>query len=226
MSNLERLNKEPNAPHVSLISQEKWVNKFIQNIYKFRILIVTLIMIAINILGYFTWSGATIAEKLKNFITLLGGASIIIGIFYSILNYENNQIKIKNDSKVSKEILTFSTATKSYDSHMTQCFAKIHLFYDENINLLQNGQHGLFEQKINADIEVKSAWLIVLNYFECICAGIDQGIMDEEFMREFFQTIFKNYQRMFSNYIDYLRRERKTERIFSHFTQTCQKWIK
>lgn len=91
---------------------ENNLNKFLRFIYYYRLAFVLLALILISYLDYKVWCNYSQDDQLKNAALVLTCGSIVIGIFYSIINYEHNQLKFKHEVKASRELLTFTTASK------------------------------------------------------------------------------------------------------------------
>ena len=67
---------------------------------------------------------------------------------------------------------------------------------------------------------------MVLNYLEAISIGVEQRIMDEHFMKQFFTTIFRNNYNRFGPYIEYVKKQNGTNRVFNSFIELAKKWEK
>jgi hypothetical protein len=65
----------------------------------------------------------------------------------------------------------------------------------------------------------------MLNFLESISLGVLQGIMDEEFIKGFFGSVFKNQYNTYIVFIEYRRREKQNPKIWNSFTTLAFKWI-
>jgi|ERR1035437_1169191 hypothetical protein len=205
---------------------ENWINRFIGFIFYYRLIFVLITVGFIYFLCVRVWDASTPDEKLKNAALVFTGGSIIIGIFYSIINYEHNLSKFKYDVKAARETLTFTTAAKMYEADMVKYFRTVKAFYETYINLFKENKGEEINKLLIADPDTRVAFVIIFNYFEGISISINQCIMDEDFMKEFFKTIFKNYYNRYGMFLDYLRKDAGTKRIFRHFTALAERWDK
>lgn len=183
-------------------------------------------LIGIIVLSYVVGKRSDAPDKLKNAALVLTGGSIIIGIFYSIINYEHNQLKFKHDVKTSREVLTFTTATKMYDKEMINHFRNVKTFYQTNKEFFVQNRCLEIDRLLTEETEKRVSFIVLFNYLEGISVGINQGIMDEVFMKEFFKTLFRDYSQYFGLYLDFLRKESNSPRIFRHFTALAERWNK
>mgnify|MGYP001793455455 FL=1 len=162
-------------------------------------------------------------ERLKNFALILNCGSIIIGIFYSLINYEHNQLKLKHDVQSAKETLTFNTACKMHDEKMIMHFKKVRNFYIENKTLFDQSKMDEIDKRITPD-ENWISFIIVFNYLESIAIGINQYIMDEDFIKEFFKSLYLELYYNYGTFIVHLRKERGVQDIFKGFTDLAINW--
>lgn len=212
------------ASRYRIPSFETPINRAIGFIFYFRLVWV---LIAIGITGYSSyviWCSSIDAEKLKNCAIVFSAGSVIIGIFYSIINYEHNLSKFKHDVKSAKDVLTFNTACNMHNPDTIGHFRTIELFYKANEALFKSNKNNEINELFLAQPESRVSFIVILNYFESISVGIDQGIMDEAFIKDFFKTIFMEYFKKFDSYIGFLRNESNSDRIFVKYTALAQKW--
>lgn len=208
-------------------SAEKAVNKFIAFVFYYRLAFVIISVIAIVIIAVIQYKVSPPGDKLKNAALVFTGGSIIIGIFYSIINYEHNQIRFKHDVKTSREILTFNTACKMHDMEMINHFRAIKAFYQENKNLFVQNRCDEIDKLLKGEkADTRISFVVIFNYLETISIGVQQGIMDEDFMKEFFKTVFRDYYKFYGTYIEFSRKEYNSPRIYRPFTNLAEKWGK
>lgn len=202
---------------------EKALNKFLAFLHFYRLMWVLITLVGIGFLTYYVWQQSTDADKLKNAALAVTCGSIILGIFYSLVNYENNQIKIKHDIQTAKELLTYNTSCKMYDKEMLEHFRVAHSFYEANKSLFVTGDSHGIDKLFLADWKTRQSLVVILNYLEVICIGINQGIMDENFIKQFFSSIFRNNYGKFGPYLESMRIA-KGGSVYSHFTRVAKKW--
>lgn len=102
-------------------------------------------------------------------------------------------------------------------------FRILRTFYAENSNSFLQSNWQEIEQLWKVHPDSRTSFIIIFNYLETISIGIEQEIMDEIFMKEFFKTIFKEYLSKYGTYLDYIRRV-QSDRIYRNFTKMALKW--
>ena len=145
-------------------------------------------------------------------------------IFYSIINYEHNQLKFKHEKKASRELLTFTTASKMHENELMNNFKVIREFYAENSQLFLESRWNEIDALWKSSPNKRFSFIIIFNYFESISIGLEQDIMDETFMKEFFKTVFRDYLLKYGTYLDYERITHRSDRIYQSFTRIATKW--
>lgn len=118
------------------------------------------------------------------------------------------------------------TACKMHEVDTIQHFRNIKAFHTKNKNLFTDKRFSEIDTQLGTveNASIRDSFIVVFNYFEGISIGIEQGIMDEIFMKEFFKTLFNDCANDYGTYIEYLRVERKSSRIFHRFTALAQRW--
>lgn len=202
----------------------KPLNIIIGFIFYYRLVVVILGFGGIIFACKNVYEISILEDKLKNAALVLTGGSIVIGIFYSIINYEHSKQKFNHDVKSSREILTFNTACKMHDVNTIEHFRKIKTFYVLNKTLISDGKFKEFDTLLTKEIDVRVSFIVIFNYFECISIGIEQGIMDETFMKSFFKTVFIHNLNTFGPFIDFMKKEYNADRMFWKFTELATKW--
>jgi hypothetical protein len=203
---------------------EKAINQVISFIFYYRLVFVLLALTGIVYTGLCVYEESMPADKLRNGALIFTGGSVIIGIFYSILNYEHNQLKFRHDIKVSRETLTYNTTCRMHEAEMIRHFKTLKGFYEDHRLLFSRGVYPDIQKLFRDNTEARMALVVLFNYFEGISLGVLQGIMDESFMKEFFKSIFVEYHHLFGGFLDYVRSESKSARIFWRFSQLAEKW--
>jgi len=125
--------------------------------------------------------------------------------------------------KTSRELLTYNTSCKMYDSEMLEHFRISKKFHEENKSLFETGDVSKIDAKFEEDYKSRQSTIVVLNYLEVISIGINQLIIDEEFMKQFFKTIFKENLGRYGTYIDRVR-VKKGNTIYQNFTLVSERW--
>jgi hypothetical protein len=164
--------------------------------------------------------------KKSEIVKILNGGLVIIGIMYSILTYESNQVKIRHDIRVSKSSTTFK-AMKEWNSSPMIDYMKICKDFQnkKEYKLLKNDIAAFiveFEKPVNQ--EYQKSLFCILNYFETMAVGINEDLMDEEFMRKYFCNIFFEFYDTYYPFIKGIRKTKKDFSILSEFTNLVNKW--
>lgn len=215
----------PAESRYTIPSLERFINRLIGFIFYYRLLLVFLSMVAIVILSICVYNSSDVIDKLKNVAIILTGGSIIIGIFYSIINYEHNQIKFNHDKKSTRETLTFNTACRMHETAMVSHIKNVKLFYLNNKELFISNKHLDVAASLAEQEETRISFIIVFNYFEGIALAINQGIIDETFMKKFFKSVFRDHYNFYGSHFLFLRKENNSPDTCIHFTNLASKWI-
>lgn len=181
-------------------------------------------LIVIGFLGSKVLSHSAPEDKLKNLAVVLTGGSVMIGIFYSIINYEHNMHKFNHDVQTQKELLTFSTASLAYKTETVLQLGQLHAFYNKHELKFENNLMSDVYDEVKKDGDTNIAMIVIFNYFESISIGMEQGIMDESFMKGFFKTSFIGIYNKFGCYIEFLQIKNNSSRIFWKYVAISKKW--
>ena len=71
---------------------------------------------------------------------------------------------------------------------------------------------------------LRISFISLFNYFECMGLGIHEGIMDERFVRGFFERIFVEHHNKYGNYLAYKRNKTLDQKLYKNFTKLARKW--
>ncbi len=166
--------------------------------------------IVISIMGfYLNWKLGLPPDKVAGIVL---GSLVVVTLFFTALTFEYNHKKNLRDSEKSKNLLTFSTAVDWNKSPITDHIILL-TKHQAEINVFIEKQDATlfweFLTNINKSysLEVRSALAGILNYFEYVCIGIDKDLIDEAFVRDFFETIFLKYHEKYLFYIKFRRAE-------------------
>lgn len=204
---------------------ENFINRLINGVFYYRLIIAIISIVAIVVFSIIEYCSSVEADKLKNLAIVLTGGSIIIGIFYSIINYEHNHIKFNHDKKSTIDALTFNIACKMHETSLLSHIKNVKQFYLLNKDLFTQSKNRDIEVLLAENEDIRISYLAMFNYFESIAIAIDQGIIDEIFMKKFFSSIFRDYCNFYSSYFVYIRREHNSPEAFLNFTTLASKWI-
>jgi hypothetical protein len=151
---------------------------------------------------------------------------VLISLFYSILAFEFNVQKNREDKRVQKSMSTYNAISDWQKSPLVD--------YTKTIRAFENGEHKgklrgsmkeLDEFLDGAEqADLKKAIVSTINYFEVLAGGIGENIMDEEFTRRYFKTIFTLYYKDWIQWITHRRTTEDSEHLWTDFTNLVEKW--
>lgn len=210
----------------NLTTTEKIVKFIVENLFNLRFWI--LIAGAVGIFFVAREVDSDGKSTIKDIIQAITGCSVIIALFYTIITYEYNQTKFKHDIKTSKDTLSFNIALEWHRPVMVDHLKTCAEFLQNNKTLIdQNKAHDFdLELEKKEHVDQKRALLSIFNYFECISLGVKRGIMDEEFTKGFFKSIFAQFLREYQFYIDYRRKKHANSGMWCNFTELACRWEK
>lgn len=212
------------AHSYSISGLEAFINKIIGFVFYYRLVVVILAICALITIGYMATNNSINQEKLKTISILLACGSVIIGIFYSVINYEHSQIKFVNDMRTSKKILSYNAASEWFKPAMVENLKLTKILYIENKHYIDQDKALEFSDLLDKNEEARSALVSIFNYLECIAIAINSGVLDEEFMKEYLNGICAGYLANYGFYINYRRNTEKSSKIWIHFTNLATKW--
>ena len=205
--------------------REKLVRKIVDNIFIIRYWVVLILMAILIWFTYHVYHKP--GTQVRDVIAVFAGGSVLITIFYQLINYEYSQRKFKHDIKSSKDTLSFNVALEWHKEFMTSNVNTLYKFYKLNKTFLDDGAPRKFHEELEKEENEKfyDALLSVFNFLETLCLGVKQGIMDEEFIKGFFNSLFIVQYNRYITYIEYRRREKQNPKIWVNFTTLSEKWI-
>ncbi|HEV8514235.1 MAG TPA: DUF4760 domain-containing protein [Cyclobacteriaceae bacterium] len=208
-----------------LTNAEKVTKFLVENIFKGRFIFLIIGVIGIYFIVKYVSEDQSVSRK--DLVQVITGCALIIALFYTIITYEYNQRKFQYDVKNSRDILSFNISKEWHDPTLVGYSKTCHEFMRQCHKILKevdaNKLHEALEAPENGD--QKMALLSIFNYFESISLGIKQGIMDEDFIKGFFKSVFTHYYNEYNFYILHRRVVKKNQRLWQNFTSLAQKWI-
>lgn len=148
-------------PSYTFKGVEQIVNKAIAFVFYYRIVLVLVCIVILGFIGRNVWTASKPEDQLKNLAIVFTCGSVIIAIFYSVLNYEYTQIRFKHDRKNTIDTLTFNIASKSHDEKMIYHFKTLAIFYETNQDLVAQA----FSKALQENHEVRTSFAVHFNYF-------------------------------------------------------------
>lgn len=216
----------PNKHEYSAAWIENFLNKFINFVFYFRLIFVFLSLILLSFIASHVWSISSAEEKYKNLSIVFGLGSIAIGIFYSILNYENNHIKFKKEELKSRLIFSFNNVAEWHKPTMVENLKITKIMYDKHKHLISDGKGREFFELLESDEELRSALVSILNYFECIALAVKKEILDAEYIKESMGDVARLYVNLYGPYIKHRRTVHNSPEMWIHYTTWIEDWNK
>ncbi|MFZ6023208.1 MAG: DUF4760 domain-containing protein [Bacteroidota bacterium] len=194
-------------------TREKMIRFLVDNIFKFRFWVLFIGLCLIFYLGYRVDQNPK--SELKDIVSVLTGGCVILALFYSIITYEYNQRKFKHEVKTSRETLSFNVACEWYKPPMAEYMKTAAKFYLQHKQLIEETNAKKFHDELEKEENenAKIALFGILNYLESIALAVKQEIMDEDFIKGFFATVFASNYNSYLFYIEYRRKIKQNQRI-------------
>jgi hypothetical protein len=189
----------------------------------FRVsLALALIIVVIGIADYlhFTEPNLLISDLAKFVV----GGLVVVGLFYSILSFEFNVRKTKQDYKTAKEILTFNTANEWHKAPVKD-YQKTSIEYEKKfVKTKKNRTAEDLYNYVERNLDFRESLKGILNYFENMSVGVYKGLIDKDFVYEFISYIFEIYYIDYYYYIEGYRQKRNNKTIWVNFTNLAEEW--
>lgn len=201
-----------------------WVKNLAEMVFEFRYGIS--LTIAFEIAGAGAYLYGQKGWHFKDVAQVCTGFFIVITLFFSALNYEFAANKMKRDYKAARELLTYSTATEWYkpplNEYQKTCIRYERLFRQSHT--VRDAQ--TFETFLDhpAHLEYKESLKGILNALEALAAGVHRGLIDKDFIREFYGGIYRIYYTDYIVYIQQLRMTKNDKNLWVNFTSLAEEW--
>lgn len=126
-----------------------------------------------------TKEGNNLADS--ELVKIATGGLVILGILYSILTYEFNVKKRREELRAQKSLTTYSAITAWLNNPLIEYSQEIRNFETGTNYILLKGNMEIFEKFFdNSDQgSLKKSVIAIFNYFETIACGISENIVDE-----------------------------------------------
>lgn len=213
-----------NKSSYSLTGFEKFINQTVEFFFYYRLI---LVLSAIGAIIFFTIAGyrsSALEDRVKNMATVLTYGSIIIGIFYAILNYEINYYKYRKDRQLARKLSSFQVASEWHKDSIVRHLKLTKKIYERYRHLIDENKSREFSEIVDNDDEARASLLSIFNYLECVSLGIYEEIHDERFMFDFFRGVFASYLNDYEFYIQYRRKKYNNPKLWIKFTDLATKW--
>ncbi|TDX01002.1 DUF4760 domain-containing protein [Dinghuibacter silviterrae] len=201
-----------------------FINNCISFVFYYRLIFVFLALLAVCFYGVHEYNVSGKEDALKNLCFVLTAGSIVIGIFYSILNYEKNHQKIKNDEDISKLTNAFNAAFEWTKPTMVENLKITKKMHNEHKHLCDQNKSKEFFDILEKNEEARSALVSILNYLELLAIGIEEEVLDEKMIKRYFKSMFFRYHANYEFYIKYRRKVHHSPTSWEYFTNLAEKW--
>lgn len=215
-----------NDPTYSLNGFEKLINATIHWFFFYRLIWVLTAIVAIWFLSVLTWNRSSKTDQVFNLTAVLTGGSILIGIFYAILNYEMSYYRYRNDQILARKYSAFAAASEWHKELLVRNLKTTRKLYEKYKHLIDDNKSKEFSELLDKDDDARAALISIFNYLESLALGIEEGVHDEGFIAQFFRGIFISYYNDFEFYIQYKRKKEQNPHIWIKFTEMATKWQK
>jgi len=206
------------------IKTPRWSQQLANVVFATRYIIMMFVIVVVVVLGYYLnqnrgWTG-------KDTIQVCTALLILLTFFFAALNYEFTSSKARRDYESARNLLTYNTACEWHKNPMSQyqkdSISKENIFIAttpfrtiENFrDFIQLDEHRDFKQSLKC----------ILNHFECVAIGCNKGMIDTEFIKNFYEMIFKIYYRDYYAYITSERTRQSSPTMWSEFTNLVEGW--
>lgn len=208
----------------SLNGVEKTLNDAIQWVFFYRMFFVAVAVILTGVAAVLVWVQSPSEYRAANLMAVLTGGSIVIAIFYAVLNYEMNYSRYELNRQDVRKQAAYAAATEWHHPSVVHHLKITKKFYEKYRYLIQENRSREFSEMLDSHEESRAALLSIFNHLECIALGIKEGIHDEWFIRQFFRGIFVAYLNDYEFYILYRRKAVNNPSIWVGFTALAHKW--
>ncbi|PZR26947.1 MAG: hypothetical protein DI535_12285 [Citrobacter freundii] len=201
-----------------------WLKRFVDIIHTYRYAICIIIMLLIFAVGLYLrinrhWS-------IKETAQLCTGFLIVITLLFAQLNFEFSNVKMQLDYKAARELLTYSTAQEWYKAPIKD-FQKTSILFENNFirskSKRTSTDFAYYIEDIN-NIEFRESLKGILNYFESSSTATNRGLIDKDFIKEFFYDIYTAYYKDYLFYIEGQRAAKSSSNVWINFTNLVEEW--
>ena len=211
-------------PRYSVAGLEDLLNAIIHFVFYYRLILVTVAMLMVGIAAARVWKNSSREERTKNISLVVGIGSLCTGIFYSILNYENNHLKYKEDCQKATDTLCYHSVNEWHQPNMVEHLKITKQLYDDYKHLIDDNRGREFFEILEGNEAGRSALVSILNYFEGIAIGIKRDILDDGYMKLSLGNVARSYVVHYGFYIQYRRAFHRCPDMWINFTNMVAIW--
>lgn len=190
-------------------------------------IIILLIIIAALAIGAYILKDSDPNLTTSELVKIITGGLIVIGLLYSILSFEVTLKKNIKENRVRKSAATFNAVSEWYKAPLIDHAQTIRKFEEsKNYQLLHQEDLKPFDVFFSdpTNLDFRKAVMGIFNYFETICAGLKEDVIDERFTRNFYEAIFKAYYKDWIGYFNHRRNLENDPTLWKDFTTFTEKW--
>lgn len=145
---------------------------------------------------------------------------VAIGLLYTILTFEYTVKKNNEDKRVLECQGSFDILSQWYLPPLCDYSRTIYIFEGtENFKILKQDPEKFdefFNSRTAESFEIRDATNGIFNFFEIICTGIKEEVIDPNFVRRYFNNVFAAYYDDWLPHI--LIRRKESEDLFKEYT--------
>lgn len=169
----------------------------------------------------------------------LANIVIAIGVFMAFLQLKHNKEELKSNHDWNRRQLALTELIK-HRKDVTESIRKLNssINYRERKNAysLNNiHKHLCGDESFDGNIltitedgaKIKHNIFVILNYYEYLCIGIENGVFDETIIKDSIKGALLKANKLFGEYVSHLRTERHTnnKNLFIKQELIAKKWI-
>jgi hypothetical protein len=202
----------------------RWSRRLAKLVFAYRHILMILVVAGVISLGiylylYRSWTG-------KDMMQVCTGLLIVLTLFFAGLNYEFTSSKARRDYESARQLLTFTTSTEWHKAPVKDYQRVIIEFENKFIERSTMRDMTDFEKFIDDpdNLDYRESLHELFNYFESASIATKKGLIDKEFVKEFFLNIYKVYYVDYIFYIERLRLKKNHEQSWNNFTSLAEDW--
>lgn len=211
-------------PKYSIVGLDKWINYVTGFVFRYRMLFILLFLIAIGYGVYEAVLRSADNALLKNIAVIATYGSVVVGVFYAILNYEHKHQKDLYDIRFAKCSLTYNTMCEWHRPAMMENLKTTKELFESKKHLILENKAKDFYEELEENNDARAALISILNFLETIAVGIYHQLLEEDFVKTIFKTLMIGYYNEYNFYIIYRRKFHKEPNAWVKFTALAEKW--
>lgn len=208
----------------SLAGVENTINGFIRWVFFYRLFFVLLAVLVIFFAAGLVLFQSSLEQRASSLVVVFTGGSVVIGIFYAILNYEINYNSYQLFLQQERKISAYQAVTEWRSDFVVQQLRRAGQFYEKHQHLIQENRFKEFSKLLDGNDDARAALLSVFNFWECVALGVNEGIHDEQLIKNYFRGILLSFYNDYEVYISFKRKVNSNPAIWIQFTMLAERW--